>query len=88
MKKKENVMQESCMKKNDAVDHPAHYTQGGIECIDAIKASSPQMVFWGFLRGNCQKYLWRCFDKGKLLEDLRKARWYLDRLIREVEEAK
>jgi hypothetical protein len=61
---------------NDTVDHPRHYTFGGIEVIDAIEA-------WelGFHLGNVVKYVARAAHKGHFLEDLRKARWYLDRQI-------
>ena len=69
----------------DAVSHPAHYTQGGIECIDAMESALTHEEFRGYLRGNCIKYLWRCELKGKTVQDLLKAAWYLDRLTREVE---
>ena len=69
----------------DNVNRPAHYTQGGIECIDAIKAAMTPEAFRGFLKGNIQKYVWR-YEKKNGLEDLKKARWYLDRLIGEMEE--
>jgi len=69
--------------KPDNVNHPAHYNQGGIECIDAIKAALGD-GFVSYLRGNCIKYLWRCEHKGGI-EDLRKAAWYLDRAIKEME---
>ena len=68
----------------DNVNRPAHYTQGGIECIDAIKAAMTPEAFRGFLKGNIQKYMWR-YEKKNGLEDLKKARWYLDRLIGEME---
>lgn len=62
----------------DAVDHPPHYTSGGIETIDAIEA-------WGlnFHLGNAVKYISRAGkkDPAKTVEDLSKARWYLDREI-------
>lgn len=70
---------------DDPVEHPAHYTSGGVECIDAIKASMTPEEFKGFLKGNTLKYLWRYPLKGKPLEDLKKAQWYLDRLIGEVD---
>lgn len=70
--------------KNDVVNHPEHYTQGGIECIDAEKAALGDL-FMGFLIGNTLKYLWRFRHKNGL-EDLKKARWYLDRAIKEQEE--
>ena len=61
---------------HDNVNHPRHYTFGGIEVIDAIEA-------WGcgFHLGNVVKYVVRAPHKGCYLEDLRKARWYLDRQI-------
>lgn len=66
---------------NDPVNHPSHYTQGGIECIDAIEASMAFEAFCGYLKGNAQKYLWRYENKGKLIEDLEKAQWYISKLI-------
>jgi hypothetical protein len=64
------------MAKGDAVNHPAHYNMGGIEVIDAIEA-------WGlgFHDGNAVKYIARANHKGKRDEDLRKAIWYLERLL-------
>ncbi len=61
---------------------PSHYKQGAIECIEAIKAATGD-GFIGYLRGNVLKYLWRWPKKGGV-EDLKKAQWYLDRLIKEV----
>lgn len=67
---------------HDAVNHPQHYTSGGIEVIDAIEA-------WdlGFSLGNAIKYIARAGkkDPAKTLEDLRKSRWYLDRAIATLE---
>ena len=68
----------------DNVNSPPHYKSGEVECIDAIKASMPREQFIGYLKGNVIKYVWRLSYKGKPVEDLRKARWYLERLI-EVE---
>lgn len=65
--------------KNDPVNHPSHYTQGGIECIDALQAACEDK-FEGYLQGNIIKYVWRYRHKNGV-EDLKKARWYLDRLI-------
>ena len=65
---------------NDAVQHPSHYTQGGIECIDAIRASMTADGFCDYCKGNIIKYIWRWRDKGGV-EDLRKASVYLDWLI-------
>jgi hypothetical protein len=64
--------------------NPSHYKQGGIECIEAIKAATGE-GFIGYVWGNVLKYLWRWPKKGGV-DDLKKARWYLDRLIKEVGE--
>lgn len=69
----------------DTVDHPSHYTSGSIECIDAIQAQMTPEQFAGYLRGNVAKYVWRYEHKGGA-ESLRKARWYLDRLIAVMED--
>lgn len=69
------------IKGSDPVNHPSHYTQGGVECIDALKAALGPDGFRAFLRGNIIKYLWRSEHKGKTIEDLKKAEWYLKRLI-------
>jgi len=61
--------------------NPPHYRQGTLEVIDAIEG-----LALGYREGNCLKYLARYRYKNGL-EDLRKARWYLERLIREVEDA-
>ena len=68
----------------DPVNNPQHYNSGNIECIEAIQESMPKEAFKGYLKGNCLKYLWRYDYKGKAAEDLEKAGWYLNRLIREV----
>ena len=69
----------------DPVEHPAHYNNGGIECIDYLKDNMSWEGYTGYLEGNCKKYLHRWRYKAKPLEDLKKARWYLDRLISELE---
>ena len=69
---------------NDTVAFPAHYTQGEIECIDAMRAALTHKEFVGYLRANVMKYIWRYDRKGAPVQDLRKAEWYLDRLIGEV----
>jgi hypothetical protein len=68
---------------SDAIN-PSHYKQGPIECIEAIKAATGD-GFIGYVCGNVLKYLWRWPKKGGV-DDLKKARWYLDRLIKEVGE--
>ncbi len=65
--------------------NPSHYKRGSIECIEAIK-SALGSGFVAYLWGNILKYIWRWPNKNGI-EDLKKARWYLDRLIQE-EEAK
>ena len=68
------------MVETDPVNHPAHYNYGSIEVIDAIEA-------WdlGFHIGNAIKYLARYKQKGNPVEDLKKARWYIDRQIALIE---
>ena len=64
-------------------DSPPHYNQSGIECIAAIQAAlGPNFKY--YLQGNIMKYLWRFDYKGKPLEDLQKAEWYLNTLIEDV----
>jgi hypothetical protein len=60
----------------DPVNHPKHYTEhpSGIECIQITE-------HMGFNLGNALKYIWRCDLKKDAVEDLRKARWYIDREI-------
>ena len=67
----------------DMVNNPPHYNQTGIECIHAISAATDK-GFKYYLQGNIMKYVWRFDYKDKPLEDLEKARWYLDKLIEEV----
>lgn len=69
----------------DIINHPAHYTEGKIECIEAIESVTDGLTgFKGYAVGNIIKYLWRWHKKNGL-EDLKKARWYLDKLIAKVE---
>lgn len=70
----------------DTVNKPVHYNNGKVECIEAIDASMTEVEFRGYLKGNVLKYVWRYLYKGKPLEDLKKARWYLDRLIESYEQ--
>ncbi|KIL35854.1 hypothetical protein SD71_10695 [Cohnella kolymensis] len=70
---------------NDNVNHPSHYTAGKVECIHAIEAATSGLVgFEGYATGNTIKYLWR-WKKKNGVEDLRKAQWYLNRLIETLE---
>jgi hypothetical protein len=68
----------------DPVNNPSHYTNGEIECIDAIKASMSHEAFMGFLKGNVLKYLWRYEKKVNPEEDIKKAGWYRERLEKEL----
>lgn len=69
----------------DPVNQPQHYASGEIECIDAIRASMTKEAFCGYLKGNVQKYMWRYEKKINPVEDIKKARWYSERLIKELE---
>ena len=71
----------------DVVNSPSHYKSGGVEAIEGIEASMGPEAYAGYLKGNIMKYMWRYERKGKPVEDLKKARWYLDRLIQKVEGA-
>lgn len=70
------------MPEQDRVNHPSHYTShpSGVECIQVTEHMN-------FCCGNAIKYLWRAGLKDDALEDLRKARWYLDREIQRREAA-
>lgn len=71
------------VQKPETVDHPKHYNQGQFEVIDVIED-------WnlGFCLGNTVKYIARAGHKGDRLEDLKKARWYLDREIANTEKSR
>lgn len=64
----------------DNINNPAHYTAGGIECIDAIQAALNAEEFRGFCKGNVLKYVWRERQKGGN-ESVGKADWYMKRLL-------
>ena len=70
---------------NDPVNFPSHYKQGGVECIDAIKSCLGN-EFSSYLQGNAMKYLWRYEHKGKPIQDLEKAKWFIEKLIAFVQE--
>jgi len=65
----------------DMVNKPRHYTKhpSGIECIEIVEHED-------FLIGSAMKYLWRHRDKGKPIEDLRKAIFYIERKIKQLEQ--
>lgn len=66
------------------VNHPSHYNQGGIECIEALKSALGKEGFKGFCAGNVIKYTWRYQHKNRI-EDCKKAKWYLEELIKELD---
>ncbi len=67
-------------KKEDIVNHPSHYVSGKYECYDVFNANFGDAMAKGYVIGNVFKYLWRFRDKNGV-EDLKKARWYLDKAI-------
>lgn len=72
---------------NDNVNHPSHYTGGKIECIDALEAATVDLQgIEAVCTANAIKYLWRHKSKNGI-EDLQKARWYVNKLI-DIYEAK
>jgi len=79
MKEKQAMVQSDNKEMQDMVNSPIHYNKAGIETIDALEA----MLVDGFdyyLQGNIVKYLWR-FRYKNGIEDLKKAQWYLNKLI-------
>ena len=79
-----DVSEEDKKDSDCSVNSPSHYNQTGIECIDAIQAATGE-GFEYYLQGNIMKYLWRYRYKNKT-EDLKKAQWYLTKLISVKEE--
>lgn len=79
-----NEWHQGAIDDRNMVHKPPHYNEGTIECIEYIQDFLNKEEYIGYLRGNIAKYQhrWRC--KGGV-QDLNKSRWYLDRLISEVE---
>lgn len=71
----------------DKVNHPEHYNQGTIECIDAIEAMLTPEEFIGYLRGSIMKYEWRYPNKNGV-EDLNKSQWFTNKLIVKLKEGR
>ena len=67
---------------NDIVNSPLHYLKGKKETIDVIQDCMTDDEYHGYLKGNVLKYVSRYKFKGEPLEDLQKAQWYLNKLIR------
>jgi len=63
------------------VDSPHHYNTGSIECFEAMAAHSTPEDLRAYCRLNAFKYLWRCTYKGKEVEDLKKAAWYIGKSV-------
>ena len=73
-------------KEQEEVEAPIHYQQGDIECIDALaSATVGKTGIEAVCVANIIKYLWRYESKGKPLQDVKKAQWYLNKLIQELE---
>ena len=70
------------------METPTHYKQDGIECIDVMQAIVCEVEFNGFLRLNTLKYIYRSKHKNDEISDLKKAQYYLDRLVLELERKK
>jgi hypothetical protein len=73
--------------KGDPVNHPEHYTAGKVEVIDILEQAvqdAPDPISGGLL-WQTLKYLLRLWYKGNMLQDAKKARWYLNRLIDRLE---
>ncbi len=68
----------------DMVNSPPHYNQAGVEGIDAIRAATDEGYQY-YLQGNIIKYLWRYRYKNGV-QDLEKAKWYLNKLIEEIDD--
>ena len=81
MAKWELPKQHEYEEQHDNVNHPVHYGQGKIECIDYIEDFLTKEEFIGYLRGNLAKYLHRWRYKNGM-EDLKKSQWYLERLVK------
>jgi len=66
--------------KKDLVNQPPHYTQGSIECKDAMIAAFGREKYETFCKLNAFKYLWRSDHKGNSTQDIDKAKWYMDQI--------
>ena len=80
LEKHQEVFDEQLPVLSDTVNHPSHYSDGEIECIEAIEAQLTPEEYRGYLKGNVAKYVWREKNKGGI-ESLKKAQWYLDKLV-------
>ena len=69
----------------DMVEKPAHYQGDKIECIEYLKDNMPDEAYLGYLEGNAKKYMNRWRYKDNPITDLKKAIWYLNRLVVELD---
>jgi hypothetical protein len=69
----------------DMVNHPPHYTQGGIETIDIMEAKSTPEEFKGHLKLTALKYLTRAGHKESELQDAKKTQWYVNKWVKTIE---
>ena len=65
----------------DMVNHPPHYNTSGIECIEATQPALGEDGFISYCQGNAMKYLWRFKYKGKAVDDLKKSKWYISKIV-------
>lgn len=70
----------SLVTNTDAVNHPSHYTQGRIECIDAMESAFGAEELAAYCKIAAFKYIWRMENKGGI-EDIKKAIWYLNKYV-------
>jgi hypothetical protein len=70
---------------SDNINHPSHYNKGKMETIELIRNAMSSTEFEGYLQGNIIKYISRYRYKNSPLEDVKKAEWYIKRLIQELD---
>lgn len=70
------------MEEKEMVNHTSRYNQNGIECFEVIRAAIGTEGLRHFMIGNAIKYVFRAEHKGKYLEDMKKARFYIDYVIK------
>lgn len=75
------------LSKEDAVNHPSHYTSGGIECIDAMIAAFGVDAVTAFCKCNAFKYQWRAGKKGDTKEDIKKSIWYQNKMLELIDKS-
>ena len=81
------TMQTTPVKFDDVVNHPSHYCTGKYECIEVMTEVFGKKAIQDFCRCNAFKYLYRS-DRKNGIEDIKKARWYINKFIDLEEELK